>query len=307
MEARLVPAGHQVAGMRLRASLGEADWAAEQIGGVSYLSALGRMTSAIKEKPAEVVQALERIRGILLRREAMVFNLTAEGADLRRVEPQLARLIEAIPSGPRERPDWHVEALPRYEGLTMPAKVNFVAKGESLPTLGHMPGGAAAVASHWLRGSWLWDKVRVQGGAYGAFSSLDLRSGIFTFGSYRDPNLLATVAVYDNAGGFLRNAAGNATELERAIIGTIGNIDTYRLPDAKGFVSLQRHLAGENEERLQAIRDQVLGATAADIRAFADALDAVAAHGRIVVLGSEEAIETANAELEDRFTLTKVL
>jgi Zn-dependent M16 (insulinase) family peptidase len=307
MEARLVPAGHQIAGMRLRASLGEADWAAEQIGGVSYLSALRRMTAAIKEQPEQIIGTLERIREILLRREAMVFNLTAEAGDLRAVEPQLARLIEAMPSGERERPDWLTPALPRYEGLTMPAKVNFVAKGESLPKLGHMPGGAAAVASHWLRGGWLWDKVRVQGGAYGGFSSLDLRSGNFTFGSYRDPNLLETVAVYDAAGSYLRSAAGSAADLERAIIGTIGMIDTYRLPDAKGFLSLQRHLAGEGEERLQTIREEVLGATAADIGAFADALDALAAHGRIVVLGSEEAIGTANAKLEDRFTLTKVL
>jgi hypothetical protein len=149
--------------------------------------------------------------------------------------------------------------------------------------------------------------VRVQGGAYGGFSSLDLRSGNFTFGSYRDPNLLETVAVYDAAGSYLRSAAGSAADLERAIIGTIGMIDTYRLPDAKGFLSLQRHLAGEGEERLQTIREEVLGATAADIGAFADALDALAAHGRIVVLGSQEAIETANAKLEDRFTLTKVL
>jgi Zn-dependent M16 (insulinase) family peptidase len=72
-------------------------------------------------------------------------------------------------------------------------------------------------------------------------------------------------------------------------------------------VSLERHLAGDSDERRQAIRDEVLSASAADIRGFADALDALAAHGRIVVLGSEAAIEAANQTLEDRFTLTKVM
>jgi Zn-dependent M16 (insulinase) family peptidase len=79
------------------------------------------------------------------------------------------------------------------------------------------------------------------------------------------------------------------------------------LPDAKGFDSLLRHLIGDTDERRQKIRDEVLGATAADIRAFADALDAIAAHGRMVVLGPEEAITKANEGLENRFTLTKVL
>lgn len=41
--------------------------------------------------------------------------------------------------------------------------------------------------------SWLWDRVRVSGGAYGGFSSFDHHTGLMTFLSYRDPNLLKTV------------------------------------------------------------------------------------------------------------------
>ncbi len=306
-EAALVPSGHHFAVTRLRASLGESTWAAEQIGGVSNVHALRRMTAQMKAEPETIIKTLEDMRSILLRRGQMVVNVTAEAADLKRIEPELSRLIEALPAGHGEHPEWLRPELPRFEGLTMPATVNYVAKGESLPKLGHAVGGAAQVASHWLRGGWLWDKIRVQGGAYGAFSMLGARSGVFSFVSYRDPNLLDTIAAYDASASYLRNAAGNAGDLERAIIGTIGSIDSYRLPDAKGFASLERHLTGDTDERRQAIRDEVLSASAADIRRFADALDAVAAHGRTVVLGSEAAIEAANETLEDRFTLTKVM
>ncbi|WP_088346280.1 insulinase family protein [Rhodomicrobium sp. R_RK_3] len=309
LESRLVPGGSSIASTRLRASLEEGSWVDEQIGGVSYLNFLRQLAASIKEDGGAALTAtLERIRGLLVNRNAMVFNLTADADGLTRVEPDLAGLLARLPSAaPAAYPDWLIPGLPRFEGLTMPAKVNYVAKGESLPKLGYKPGGAAMVASNWLRGGWLWDKVRVQGGAYGAFSSLDLRSGVMTFASYRDPNLMETVAVYDGAGGFLRGVAGNAVDLERAIIGTIGQLDTYRLPDAKGLVSMLRYLAGDSDERQQTIRDEVLNASPADIRGFADALDAVAAHGRTVVLGSEQAIKAANAGLEDRFTLTKVL
>jgi Zn-dependent M16 (insulinase) family peptidase len=40
--------------------------------------------------------------------------------------------------------------------------------------------------------AFLWEKIRVQGGAYGGSCQFDRRSGGFTFISYRDPNLLAT-------------------------------------------------------------------------------------------------------------------
>ncbi len=306
IEARLVPGGSFFAGQRLRSNLNEADWAAEQMDGLAQLAFLRRLAADMKSGAADPVAALERIRDILVDRRAMVANITASGADLKRVEPELGRFLDALPSAGTAKPDWRMQQLPRFEGLTISAKVNYVAKGESLPKLGYNPGGAAMVASNWLRGTWLWEKVRVQGGAYGSFTALDRRSGVFTFLSYRDPNLLETIAAYDGAASFLRKAAGNATELERSVIGTIGQIDTYRLPDAKGFVSLQRHLLRETEETIQVLRDEVLTTGPAEIRAFADALDAVAAHGRTVVLGSEEAILAANEKLDDRFTLTKI-
>ena len=59
---------------------------------------------------------------------------------------------------------------------------------------------------------------------------------------------------------------------------------------------MQHYLIGDTEEARQRIREEILSTTAADIRGFADAMAAVAARGRVVVLGSEQAIEAANAE-----------
>ena len=64
--------------------------------------------------------------------------------------------------------------------------------------------GSAYVINQLLGTSWLWDRVRVSGGAYGGFSSFDSHSGLFTFLSYRDPNLLKTADVYDGTADFLR-------------------------------------------------------------------------------------------------------
>ena len=46
------------------------------------------------------------------------------------------------------------------------------------------------VITNYLRTTWLWERVRVQGGAYGGFCVFNHRSGVFTYLSYRDPNLL---------------------------------------------------------------------------------------------------------------------
>lgn len=59
--------------------------------------------------------------------------------------------------------------------------------------------------------------------------------GVFSFLSYRDPNLLKTLEVYDGAGDFLRELEIDDDTLTKAIIGTIGDVDAYQLPDAKGY------------------------------------------------------------------------
>jgi Zn-dependent M16 (insulinase) family peptidase len=79
--------------------------------------------------------------------------------------------------------------------------------------------------------------------------------------------------------------------LTRSIIGTIGDVDAYQLPDAKGYTSMQRYLAGETDEIRQRRRDEILGASVTDFRAFADVLADLAAHG----LGSEHALQAVNA------------
>jgi presequence protease len=302
LEARVVPMGHAMAGLRLRSSFSEADWAEEQMSGVTQLNFLRGLANRIDHDGGDTQVALEHIRSVLVNSSTMLCNVTASAADLRRFEPELARFLDGLPkdglskSGSNARPVWTRAELPRFEALTIPAKVNYVAKGANLYKLGFRPGGSAQVARQYLGGAWLWEKVRVQGGAYGGFCSFDRRSGAFTFGSYRDPNLLQTLANYDGSGQFLRTAPLEQAELTQAIIGTIGQIDTYLLPDAKGLISLQRTLANDDEESRQRMRSEVLETSAADIRSFARMLDAVAEHGRVVVIGGKDAVEAANAE-----------
>jgi Zn-dependent M16 (insulinase) family peptidase len=59
---------------------------------------------------------------------------------------------------------------------------------------------------------------------------------------------------------------------------------------------MQRYLIGDSDEVRQRMREEILSTTAGDIMNFADALTEVAAHGRVVVLGSEQAIEATNLE-----------
>ena len=193
------------------------------------------------------------------------------------------------------------------EGLTLPAQVNYVALGASLYNLGYELHGSISPITGYLRTTWLWDKIRVQGGAYGAFCQFSKNSGALTFLSYRDPNLLDTVTVYRQSADYLRNLALSEGELTKSIIGAISSIDSYQLPDAKGYTSMVRYLMGESAEQRQLYRDQVLSTSVSDFKRLADVVEEVGRQGSLVVLGSQEAIEKANQLGNRRLQIEKVM
>src|SRR5690606_14758808 len=306
-ESGLVPGGHAVANSRLKAHFTESDWLSEQMGGVSYLFFLRDLAKKIETDWPSVLAVLEDMRRLLVNRSTMIANVTLDADNWALFQPQFTAFFESLPAAAGDLAVWKPQRGPANEGLTIPAQVNYVAKGTRLYDHGYTMHGSVLVIRSFLNTAYLWEKVRVQGGAYGGFSTFDRHTGVFTFLSYRDPNLTGTLKNYDAAADYLRRLDLHPDELTKSIIGTIGSIDAYQLPDAKGFTSMVRWLSGTTDEERQRIRDEVLSTTAAHFRQFADALDAVRQHGQIVVLGSADAIQKANPELDNRLSITKVL
>ena len=292
---------------RLRASLHEAAWASEQMSGISHLFFLRRLAKQVEDDWVGVQAALERIRSILIGRAAMICNVTADAESWRGFAPQLRAFVGNLPSATIEPVQWRRDAGPLFEGLIAPSAVNFVGKGGDICGLGYQPTGAVSVVTNYLNTTWLWDKLRVQGGAYGASCGFDPYSGVFAFVSYRDPNVRTTLDVYDKSAEFLRMAMLGESELARNIIGVIGGMDTYQTPDAKGWTSMANWLIGATDEFRQRRREQVLAAGPADFHNLADALAELARQGSIVVLGSEPAIAEATAKQRDEWQMTKVV
>ena len=309
-EAGLVPAGHRVINSRLRALFNEADWAAEQTSGVAYLFFLRQLLELVDKDWAAVLAALEAMRTLFLNRQVLVCNVTLDEANWQRFQPQLEDFLSNLPGSAPNLQKWQRPAGVMAEGLTIPAQVNYVGKGANLYTLGYQRHGSLEVVMNYLRTTWLWEKIRVQGGAYGAFSLFNPRSGVLTFLSYRDPNLMDTLQVYDQTAQFLRQLDGgrlNQDELTRSIIGVIGSLDAYQLPDAKGYTSMARYLADETDGQRQAWRDQVLGASVQDFYQLAETLERMQDQAAVVVLGGQEALQALQAERPDWLQLRRVL
>jgi Zn-dependent M16 (insulinase) family peptidase len=306
-EAGLVPGGHSVVNTRLRAHFNRADWVAEQTGGVSQLFFLRQLAQDMEQDWPTVLEKLETVRRTLLNRAHMLCNVTLDGANWEGFQPRLAEFVNELPVAPSRPTQWSPDHSPAFEGLAIPAQVNYVGKAADLYALGYQLHGSVSAITNYLRTTWLWERVRVQGGAYEGFCLFDHRSGVLSYLSYRDPNLLGTLDIYDGTARFLRQLDLSQDELTKSIIGAIGKMDAYQLPDAKGYTSMARYLTGDSDKKRQRRREEVLATTPADFKAFAEVLEGVNQAGLVVVLGSQEAIEAANVERGNWLEVKKVL
>lgn len=311
-EQRLIPSGHQMVNQRLRSHFSQSHWASEQMGGISYLFFIRQLARDVEGDWPRVLAVLEDIHRILVNRKTVLCNVTIDASGWNRFEPSLRRLLSSLPDNPVSppsilKPDWPGHSKPLFEGMTIPSQVNYVGKGADLRELGYEFHGSALAITRYVRNAWLWDRVRVQGGAYGAFCLLDRISGVLTFVSYRDPNLMRTLEVFDRSAQFLEEETLTDEELTKSIIGAIGDLDGYMLPDTKGYISMIRYLTKDTEPLRQQMREELLSTTPSHFKAMGGILRAVAEKGLVKVLGSSTAIAAVEQERPGWLKRVKVL
>ncbi|HPA72063.1 MAG TPA: insulinase family protein [Spirochaetota bacterium] len=286
-EMHLSDQGHVIAQKRLFSYFSPMEKHDDLVSGFSFYKFLAATEKDLDAKYDEVRSKLEKVRALIFRRGNLLASLTA-GADGRKrfdgcIDSFAARLF--ADGARRQEYRFGMESL--NEGLMLSqSQVQFVAKGQNFLRKGFAYSGTMPVLATIVRLDYLWNRVRVQGGAYGASMSIN-RNGNMAFSSYRDPNLSNTLSVYREAPAYLRSFNPGAREMTNYIIGTISNLDQHLTPQQKGEKAARLRISGISRETLQEERDRVLRATRADISSCAEILDALMKEECHCVLGSE--------------------
>lgn len=76
---------------------------------------------------------------------------------------------------------------------------------------------------------------------------------------------------------FLRKLDLDKDSLTKSIIGTIGDVDSYQLPDSKGHTAFMRHMLQISDQERQERREQILGTTLKDFRCASQCMSAASA------------------------------
>ena len=145
---------------------------------------------------------------------------------------------------------------------------------------------------------YLWNRIRVQGGAYGAHFGIN-RAGELYFASFRDPNLSKTLDAYNEAFEYVENLEVSRREMEKYIIGTISSKDVPLSTALKADAADTMYFNKTTQEDLQKERDEILGTTNESLRSTAAMIREAMDKNVLCVIGSEEAVRAAEEEFKE--------
>jgi presequence protease len=291
LNASVIGAGHQFAAARSASKLVKSRYVDEQLDGVTQLRFLDGI---LKNFDAEkIVDTMKKLHALLINRSRCLVSMTAD--DPESPIPDVSGLLLKLPETEAASVDLPFsKQLNIADAIEISSSVNFMAKSWNCAGLGPKDIGAFFLLSKNLSTEYLWNKVRVEGGAYGGMAMFSSGHPVFSCASYRDPNLASTLKHFDGGLEYVFSHL-DAIGLDQTIIATIGRMDAPKTPHEKGFDETVAILCGRSREFRAIVRESVLGATPDVIRRIARRLldeQEVAT----TVLGSISALDEAQKE-----------
>ena len=284
--------GHTTAALRAMSYASPSAKLKDMTSGIEFYDKVAYIEEHFEEEKEKLTQILTNLSRRLFRADHMMISYTAAKEGLNGMEEMTESMKSRLFKGQVEETNCVIHCEKKNEGFKTASKVQYVARVGNFIDYGASYSGALQILKVILSYDYLWQNIRVKGGAYGCMSSFN-RTGEGYFVSYRDPNLQRTMEVYEGVVDYLENFTVSERDMTKYIIGTMSNIDQPMTPSAKGDRSMNLYMNKVSADMIRKERLEILEAGQDDIRRLARVVEAVLKADQICVIGSEDKIEEA--------------
>ncbi|MEJ2200365.1 MAG: insulinase family protein, partial [Desulfuromonadaceae bacterium] len=183
---------------------------------------------------------MQQLSRLLLGKGNLHCAVTAEPTAFDAINPALTRFLQNLPDRgtPTDLPLPPFTATPQNRGWATSVPVNYVTRVFRTVPYTHPDSAALMVLAKLLRANYLHREIREKGGAYGGLASYSNEGGTFSLLSYRDPQLVRTLKVYDQAVDWAVSGAFDQTQLKEAILSIFSDLQRLHrvLNQTKTFI-----------------------------------------------------------------------
>lgn len=307
LKVRLNSSGHTAAVAHAMACISESHWLNDYSTGMGYYDYLVRLDEHFEEEKEELIAGCKALCQKIFTPERLLVSCTGNEEDYQAFAQAFPEMYQALKNNDSSvslnMKKYTPNVVKKETAYTTPAEIQYVAIAGDFRKVSDVKHGALRVVRHLLNYDYLWNNVRVKGGAYGVSCNFTREcEGYFT--SYRDPNLTSTIETYKKAADFLAGYDASKREITKTIIGTISGMDTPLTPAMKGKRSMSLYLSENSLEELQEQRDQVLSCSVEDIRQAANVVRSIIDTGVLCVIGNEQHVKEEKELFDEVKTLS---
>ncbi len=286
----LIGGGHAVAMMRAGAHCSAEGVFKEYTAGYETGKYMKELEADFENRISDEIAAFEMYRDILFSKARLTISISS------RPEDALKDLIGRLHTVDAQQAYVHYPLLEnRRESIRIPAGIAYTGMVNNLRNAGSEYDPKMQVMAHILTYVWLWQEVRVKGGAYGTGFSVNPNSNIGGY-SYRDPDPANAMSAVRNAAECLRSMAEDE-DLEQLIIGTISGFDPLQSYPSRMRSSDSSYFRKISYEQSCAAREKILNTTVSDLKSFADVLEKAMADSSVCVVTSQDILSSLQEEL----------
>ena len=299
LQQRNNQAGHSASANRALSYFSKSALAKEKMDGIDFYEFIKDLEEHFEERYDGLAQDLLNVREMIFTKENLMLSYTADEMPIDLLKTEVEGLCEVFyedKSDVSEAADWDASEkdllvpVVKNEGFKTSSKVQYNAKAGNFLKKGFEYTGALKALHMIFSYDYLWQNIRVKGGAYGCMCGFT-RLGNAYLTSYRDPNLSATLEVYKKAWEYVENFDADDRDMTKYIIGAIGNMDAPIDAAAKGMQMFRAWLMGVTTELVQKERDELLTCTQETIRNLAPLIKAAFEDDIVCVIGNENKLE----------------
>ena len=284
IESGLFDAGHRIVAKKILSYVSGKGAYEEELSG---LTAYNKLVDMVENFDIVKIKAeLEELRRLIFNKNNLMISFSGTAEDYKVFEEAIKPFINSLSDEKLTYNKYSFEVSAKNEAFLMQGNVQFVAKGGDFIKEGYEYTGSMSLLETILGFDYLWNNVRVKGGAYGVFSNFR-RDGGFYIASYRDPNVKETLDIYDNMSNYLENFDVADREMQKYIIGTVRKLDTPIGNSSKGDLATTLYLSGITYEDRVKEREEILSSDASTIKAFAPLVRKTLKQDCICALGNE--------------------
>ena len=293
MEQTFITAGHQAALGRALSYVSPAAVISEQLGGVDFYRFLRDLLDHFDERTGELCDKLRELQQRIFTSTGTVASFTGSDEDYARYWAAAGTLGLAPRTAPAK--ELYVP-MPedKHEAFVIPSDVCYLGQSTDPRALGIATDGSWGVAANALSYGYLWNEIRVKGGAYGCGfrAAADRQLAFYT---YRDPAIDPSIDRIAGAGAWLGELDTDRDTFEGYIVSTVSSNDApvkpYALTKRLNGAYFSKRTPGYREQ----LRSEMLTTTPERLRELGTDVAQVAEKAPRCVFGGREIIEASNA------------